>query len=86
MITRTIISKKITVSVYNLETDTKELKIFTDMTLAAIRKAVEGDGKFKLLTVDNTESIEKMYGMDYDTFIKNSVELDPKTRKPIIEK
>lgn len=83
MVTRTVITKKITVSIYNLKSDTKETVEFTNMSVAAIRKAVEKDGKWKMLTVEKTENIEKMYGMDVDMFISHAVELDPKTRKAI---
>ena len=52
--------------------------------LAYLRKTLETD-TLKILAVIGKTDINALYGVDSETFIKNSVILDKETRKPITE-
>lgn len=49
-----------------------------------IRKTYDNE-KQRFIMVESTEKVCKLYGMTVETFLANSVELDPETRK-ILEK
>lgn len=90
MVTRTILTTKATV----LCMDTESLKSeYKDVILPrtykdeeklfkAVKNAVDTD-TFKAVKIEETSSVETLYGMDEQDFIDNAKILDPNTRKEI---
>lgn len=91
MVTRTIASTKVTVLCLNLITCEPETKAFelagTYKGDKEILKAVEeliNSAEEKAVHVTSTETVEKVYGLSEQDFIKYADELD-ENRKPIIK-
>lgn len=90
MVTRTILTTKATV----LCMDTESLKSeYKDVILPrtykdeeklfkAVKNAVDTD-TFKAVKIEETSSVETLYGMDEQDFIDNAKILDPNTRREI---
>lgn len=90
MVTRTILTTKATV----LCMDTESLKSeYKDVILPrtykdeeklfkAVKNAVDTD-TYKAVKIEETSSVETLYGMDEQDFIDNAKILDPNTRREI---
>ena len=90
MVTRTILTTKATV----LCMDTESLKSeYKDVILPrtykdeeklfkAVKNAVDTDN-YKAVKIEETSSVETLYGMDEQDFIDNAKILDPNTRREI---
>lgn len=87
MVTRTVVSTKVTAMVANIEAKTLEEKIISVVgTFEDESKLMKGIAKTHGLTVCaiiKTEVVETLYGLDENQFMSMAVELDPTTRKPI---
>lgn len=90
MITRTIISTKVNVLVYDKATNENVNRVFTFgkklSTLEECEKHVNKalkDSQSILLKVDSFEPVTELYGMTEQFFIENAVKLDVQTRKPL---
>ena len=91
MVTRTVIGTQATVKTINTATDeigrsTFVLnKAFTDpkdtKLLKAIKKVLPED--VVMIKVESLVPLNKLYGLDTNTFMQYAIELDPQTRKPI---
>lgn len=90
MVTRTITSTEATVMVLDLEkceprTDTHVLAGKLDEKAILKEVATKYDlEKVKPVHVTSIETLEKVYGLSEDDFMKSAQELDPQTRKPIV--
>lgn len=90
LITRTISGTKVTAKVIEATTDAIELKEFTlnkvmsDTKKIAkeIAKKFEGTN-YVLVSIENVEKIDKLYGITVDDFMSHAIELDPATREAI---
>lgn len=92
MVTRSFETMKIDVLVY--DTSIKQV-VSSTCTLSRViddtdklEKAIKNyykDSTLKFVDVVNVEKVTKLYGMLESDFLKNSVELDPETRKAIEE-
>ena len=87
MVTRTVISTEAKAMVANLEAKTLEEKTLriagkfddNDKLLRAIKKHVEPN----VVSIVKAKSVETLYGVDENEFMKMAVELDAETRKPM---
>lgn len=90
LITRTISGTKVTAKVIEATTDAIELKEFTLNKVMAdtkkiakeITKKFEGTN-YVLVSIENVEKIDKLYGITVDDFMSHAIELDPATREAI---
>lgn len=92
MVTRAFKATEVNVLCMDLENEEPCNKVVTikgtfddnKKLLKEVRKVVDSDELSAVKIVDTTE-VEKLYGMDVQTFIENAVELDPETRKEFEE-
>lgn len=89
MVTRTIKGTTGVVMVVNTENGGTFERSFgyartfeNDAQLLKAIQASDGENE-KSVFVKNSQVVEKLYGIDEDSFMQNAVELDPTTRKPI---
>ena len=89
MVTRTIKGTTGTVMVVNTENGGTFERAFsfarTFKSDAQLLKAIQTSDaeNEKSVFVKASEIVEKLYGIDEDSFMQNAVELDPITRKPM---
>ena len=93
MVTRTVIGTLATVKVVNQSTDAisveqvKLNKAFTDVAdtklAKAVRKALSDD--LVIIKIEAIEPMNKLYGVETAKFMQMAIELDPKTRKPLVD-
>lgn len=91
MVTRTIESTRVNALCLDIQTAepmNKEFNLsgtFKDEAklLKAVQKAFDTDD-LKVVHIVDSEVINTLYGMDENDFLAHAVELDPKTRKPIV--
>lgn len=93
MVTRTVIGTLATVKVVNQSTDAisvekvKLNKAFTDVAdtklAKAVRKALSDD--LVIIKIEAIEPMNKLYGLETAKFMQMAMELDPTTRKPLID-
>ena len=92
MVTREVLGTKVTVKVVDPATEVvKPVELvlsgrYTEADSKVMKAAskVLGEG-IVIIKVESVESFNKLYGMDTADFVKNAMELDPKTRKPLEE-
>lgn len=90
MVTRTILTTKATVLCMDTETLKSEYKDVIlprtykdeEKLFKAVKNAVDTD-TFKAVKIEETSSVETLYGMDEQDFIDNAKILDPNTRREI---
>lgn len=93
MVTRTVIGTLATVKVVNQSTDVisveqvKLNKAFTDVAdtklAKAVRKALSDD--LVIIKIEDIEPMNKLYGLETAKFMQMAIELDPTTRKPLVD-
>lgn len=89
MVTRTIKGTTGTVMVVNTENGGTFERSFsfarTFKNDAQLLKAISASDAYneKSVFIKTSQVVEKLYGIDEDTFMQKAVELDPATRKPI---
>lgn len=90
MVTRTIISTKVTALAVDLETAiTSEVelilprKVTQDKALKKAQKLYNSD-TISIVAIRKLEEVEELYGMAEDVFIANAKILDPATRKELV--
>lgn len=93
MVTRTVIGTLATVKVVNQSTDAisveqvKLNKAFTDVAdtklAKAVRKALSDD--LVIIKIEAIEPMNKLYGLETAKFMQMAIELDPATRKPLVD-
>ena len=88
LITRSKVSLEVKVMVANTETKTVEeiTKVIPKVDEKKIQKELEKvlPENLKFVSTIEAKEVEKLYGLDEAIFMDNAVELDPKTRKPIM--
>ena len=90
MVTRTIDYTRATVLCMDTETCnvSRETYIITgkekdlDALLTPLQHKYQSD-TFRLVKVEEAETFEALYGMPEEDFIRNAIQLDPETRKPL---
>jgi len=89
IVSRTFTTQKVTVMAVNLETaevfnDTIVLpKVYAGDKLMKKVEAVYNNEQHKAVQIVDTATVETLYGMSEDEFIKSAKVLDPKTRKAV---
>lgn len=89
IVSRTFTTQKVTVMAVNLETaevfnDTIVLpKVYAEDKLMKKVEAVYNNEQHKAVQIVDTATVETLYGMSEDEFIKSAKVLDPKTRKAV---
>ena len=90
MVTRTILTTKATVlcmDTENLTSDYKDVilpRTYKDneKLFKAVKNAIDTD-TYKAVKIEETSSVETLYGMDEQDFINSAKVLDPNTRREI---
>lgn len=92
MVTRTILTTRATVLCMDTETLKSEYKDVIlprtykdeEKLFKAVKNAVDTDS-YKAVKIEETSSVETLYGMDEQDFINSAKILDPTTRKEMYD-
>lgn len=81
-VTREVVEYHRIVKIIDLATDKVEEKEYVNCPIRMIQRELSENNK-RFISIVKELKTKKLVGVDLDTFVSISVDLDPKTRKPI---